>query len=565
MYHHGPPHPTQLNQQLINAQQRNVGRPLTPSAGGQTIVVNDQQNSGAPVQNAQQNNAAQQGQYFAVNNAIGSLNMDYTNGNTQRGTPLRMMPPPMMMGPNNQVNPQNMRMNQATNASTGQPQNLFGNNSNYNTNGNQLTGYHSASAQLNNQLTNFQPQNGPQTLQMAPSAQQQGQYGSNVLNTLSASLAATGQNNLSQANSPRRESFDRRQDQANMFGNNTGLFSSNGIDYSRHLGSTKNNYYGILPGTQSQTPPPNQQFNTNTNPLSNVSNVIGINPTATNGNSATANGSNRIISAAPGAEAKYFIRNGPLSSNVFGNSLFHTSSNNLGSVAGSTTNQTGLNTLNTLTAMPMTNNGTVNHNAVGSLMSASNVNSLVANNNGSLGGVVVGGAGQVTSSGQRNNQSQPQLQRSGSIDKSAATGRSKLLEDFRNNRYSNLQLRDLTNHIVEFSQDQHGSRFIQQKLERANATEKQLVFNEIISSAYNLMTDVFGNYVIQKFFEFGTPEQKQTLAMKVKGHVLPLALQMYGCRVIQKALESIPPDQQKDIVMELDGHILKCIKGMFVF
>ncbi|XP_049854592.1 pumilio homolog 2-like isoform X15 [Schistocerca gregaria] len=139
-------------------------------------------------------------------------------------------------------------------------------------------------------------------------------------------------------------------------------------------------------------------------------------------------------------------------------------------------------------------------------------------------------------------------------------GRSRLLEDFRNNRFPSLQLRDLVNHIVEFSQDQHGSRFIQQKLERATVAEKQMVFSEILAAAYNLMTDVFGNYVIQKFFEFGTPEQKTTLAQKVRGHVLPLALQMYGCRVIQKALESISSEQQEEIVRELDGHVLKCVK-----
>ncbi|XP_017767509.1 PREDICTED: pumilio homolog 2 isoform X2 [Eufriesea mexicana] len=147
-----------------------------------------------------------------------------------------------------------------------------------------------------------------------------------------------------------------------------------------------------------------------------------------------------------------------------------------------------------------------------------------------------------------------------SIGDKNAGGRSRLLEDFRNNRFPSLQLRDLANHIVEFSQDQHGSRFIQQKLERASASEKQLVFQEILNSAYSLMTDVFGNYVIQKFFEFGTPEQKSTLAQKVRGHVLPLALQMYGCRVIQKALESIGPEQQQEIVRELDGHVLKCVK-----
>jgi pumilio RNA-binding family len=137
-------------------------------------------------------------------------------------------------------------------------------------------------------------------------------------------------------------------------------------------------------------------------------------------------------------------------------------------------------------------------------------------------------------------------------------GRSRLLEEFRNQRYPNLQLRDLANHIVEFSQDQHGSRFIQQKLERATAAEKQMVFNEIVNSAYSLMTDVFGNYVIQKFFEYGTQEQRSALASQVKGNVLNLALQMYGCRVIQKALESIPSEQQQEIVKELEGHVLKC-------
>lgn len=68
---------------------------------------------------------------------------------------------------------------------------------------------------------------------------------------------------------------------------------------------------------------------------------------------------------------------------------------------------------------------------------------------------------------------------------------------------------------MEFSQDQHGSRFIQQKLERATPAEKQLVFQEILSAAYSLMTDVFGNYVIQKFFEFGTTDQKSQLVNKV--------------------------------------------------
>ncbi|XP_031441613.1 pumilio homolog 1 isoform X2 [Clupea harengus] len=142
------------------------------------------------------------------------------------------------------------------------------------------------------------------------------------------------------------------------------------------------------------------------------------------------------------------------------------------------------------------------------------------------------------------------------------SGRSRLLEDFRNNRYPNLQLREIAGHVMEFSQDQHGSRFIQLKLERASPSERQLVFTEILQAAYQLMVDVFGNYVIQKFFEFGSLDQKLALAERIRGHVLSLALQMYGCRVIQKALEFIPSEQQviSEMVRELDGHVLKCVK-----
>ena len=89
------------------------------------------------------------------------------------------------------------------------------------------------------------------------------------------------------------------------------------------------------------------------------------------------------------------------------------------------------------------------------------------------------------------------------------------LLSYRNNRFPNIQLSDLSNHVVEFSQDQHGSRFIQQKLERATSAEKELIFNEILTQAHSLMTDVFGNYVIQKFFEHGSPEQKTALVHKV--------------------------------------------------
>ncbi|XP_042511378.1 pumilio homolog 4-like isoform X2 [Macadamia integrifolia] len=136
---------------------------------------------------------------------------------------------------------------------------------------------------------------------------------------------------------------------------------------------------------------------------------------------------------------------------------------------------------------------------------------------------------------------------------------SSLLEEFKNNKTS-FELSEISGHVVEFSADQYGSRFIQQKLETATVEEKNKIFPEIIPQARTLMTDVFGNYVIQKFFEHGTESQRKELASQLTGHVLPLSLQMYGCRVIQKALEVVDVDQQTQLVAELDGSVMKCVR-----
>lgn len=120
---------------------------------------------------------------------------------------------------------------------------------------------------------------------------------------------------------------------------------------------------------------------------------------------------------------------------------------------------------------------------------------------------------------------------------------------------------EMIGHLVELCMDQHGSRYIQQRLEYATVREREMVFAEILPSALALMTDVFGNYVIQKFFEHGTPAQQLALAHALKGHVLFLSLQMYGCRVVQKALEHLPPEGGMRLVVgELDGHVLRCVK-----
>lgn len=132
----------------------------------------------------------------------------------------------------------------------------------------------------------------------------------------------------------------------------------------------------------------------------------------------------------------------------------------------------------------------------------------------------------------------------------------------------NYMITNLSKILFPFSADQHGSRFIQQKLENCKPEEKAAVFREILPHACKLMTDVFGNYVIQKvcsylilfltvscpsqsipfidylcclfqFFEYGNSTQRKELADQLMGQIVPLSLQMYGCRVIQKVQRSI--------------------------
>ncbi|CAI5721061.1 unnamed protein product [Peronospora destructor] len=114
-------------------------------------------------------------------------------------------------------------------------------------------------------------------------------------------------------------------------------------------------------------------------------------------------------------------------------------------------------------------------------------------------------------------------------------------------------------HLFLFAKDQTGSRFIQQKLEKADERLKADAFNEIFPNSLLLMTDVFGNYVIQKFLEFGSLEQQQLLVELMTSNMISLALQVYGCRVIQRALEVVQVEEQLALIRQLKGHVMKCV------
>lgn len=134
-----------------------------------------------------------------------------------------------------------------------------------------------------------------------------------------------------------------------------------------------------------------------------------------------------------------------------------------------------------------------------------------------------------------------------------------LLEEYRCSKDRAWTAFDVTGHIVEFCQDQNGSRFIQQRLEIADDEEKRLITEEIIPSIHLLRNDVFGNYVVQKLFEYCNSELKSKLKNTLVGKMVELSSHMYGCRVVQKAIEKVKDSELVELLSEFHDCALSCI------
>ncbi|CAK9013811.1 unnamed protein product [Durusdinium trenchii] len=130
-----------------------------------------------------------------------------------------------------------------------------------------------------------------------------------------------------------------------------------------------------------------------------------------------------------------------------------------------------------------------------------------------------------------------------------------------------LSFQEVLPHLLEFAQDQHGSRFLQGKLDEASPEERQQAFSVICADdanpdAVSLAKDVSGNFVVQKLFDIGTQEQKKKLAEKLQPEVASLSKDNYGCRVVQKAIGAVSKDLQVMLASSLQSNVTDCITNM---
>uniref|UniRef100_A0A914IDI1 PUM-HD domain-containing protein n=1 Tax=Globodera rostochiensis TaxID=31243 RepID=A0A914IDI1_GLORO len=161
---------------------------------------------------------------------------------------------------------------------------------------------------------------------------------------------------------------------------------------------------------------------------------------------------------------------------------------------------------------------------------------------------------------------------------------SKLLEK---NRTDNLQFADWSKHVVELAHDPRGSKFIQQKLECANSTEKaqlvdalrghvltlamhksgnhvirkalKTIINELLTQVIPLSLHEDGSWVIRFVLEHCTEQQKRPVLEQLLDNVLSLVTDKYGSYVIEHVIEHGLPEDRARIVRSLQGDILKNI------
>ena len=132
---------------------------------------------------------------------------------------------------------------------------------------------------------------------------------------------------------------------------------------------------------------------------------------------------------------------------------------------------------------------------------------------------------------------------------------------------SHLSLADVLSEALPFSQDQFGSRFLQQSMELASAADTHQLFLALLPAVQKLALDPFGNYVIQKLLDHLPGEHRALLGEQLLGHILVLSLHTYGCRVIQRILDT-PASALghrgvallRSLASELKGSVVKCVE-----
>eukprot|EP00268_Persea_americana_P059224 TRINITY_DN7245_c0_g1_i1.p1 TRINITY_DN7245_c0_g1~~TRINITY_DN7245_c0_g1_i1.p1 ORF type:complete len:811 (-),score=137.71 TRINITY_DN7245_c0_g1_i1:311-2743(-) len=127
-------------------------------------------------------------------------------------------------------------------------------------------------------------------------------------------------------------------------------------------------------------------------------------------------------------------------------------------------------------------------------------------------------------------------------------------------------LREIEGYIYYIAKDQHGCRFLQRKFDEGTLQDVQMIFNEIIDHAIELMMNPFGNYLMQKLLDVCTEEQRMQLILvvtQIPGELVKISLNMHGTRAVQKLIDTLKIQRQISLVVSaLKPGFLDLIKDL---
>lgn len=111
--------------------------------------------------------------------------------------------------------------------------------------------------------------------------------------------------------------------------------------------------------------------------------------------------------------------------------------------------------------------------------------------------------------------------------------------------------------IVEIAKDRDGSKFVQRRLQVADLTEMQLVFDEAVNDIEEIWDDVYGNYILQGLLELGTDDMRDWIGKRIvgSGDAVTLSTKVYGCRLVQKALDTLDRENVANMVASIKGKV----------
>jgi hypothetical protein len=117
-------------------------------------------------------------------------------------------------------------------------------------------------------------------------------------------------------------------------------------------------------------------------------------------------------------------------------------------------------------------------------------------------------------------------------------------------RYLNLTIEECKGEIYAMCLDQHGCRFLQKELDKADLDITDIIFSEVIHHIVELTRDPFGNYLCQKLVEHSNSDQRLAIVKSVTSDIVRISKNMHGTRAAQKIIECLDTSEEIKVIRE---------------